>query len=69
MNGKGDKPRNCFSKRFKDNYEQIKWKKDAPQGGRSSDISTCGDGSQTYDRHPDRGVSPSRMDSSIRQTQ
>jgi len=24
--GKGDKPRNCFSKQFKDNYDLIKWK-------------------------------------------
>lgn len=23
--GKGDKPRNCFSKKFKDNYDFIKW--------------------------------------------
>jgi hypothetical protein len=23
--GKGDKPRNCFSKDFKNNYDQIKW--------------------------------------------
>jgi hypothetical protein len=26
-NGKGDKPRNCFSKQFKDNYDQINWAK------------------------------------------
>lgn len=26
MNGKGDSPRNCFSKSFKDNYETISWK-------------------------------------------
>lgn len=26
--GKGDKPRNCFSKQFKDNYDQIKWGED-----------------------------------------
>ena len=25
MNGKGDKPRSCFSKRFKDNYDEINW--------------------------------------------
>jgi hypothetical protein len=25
MSGKGDKPRNCFSKQFKDNFDQIKW--------------------------------------------
>jgi len=23
--GKGDRPRNCFSKQFKDNYELIDW--------------------------------------------
>lgn len=23
--GKGDKPRSCFSHRFKENYETIKW--------------------------------------------
>jgi hypothetical protein len=23
--GKGDKPRNCFSKAFKNNFEEIKW--------------------------------------------
>lgn len=27
MNGKGDKPRNCFSKQYKTNFEQIDWKK------------------------------------------
>lgn len=27
MNGKGSKPRNCFSKNFKDNYSQINWGK------------------------------------------
>jgi hypothetical protein len=25
--GKGDKPRNCFSKQFKDNYDLIVWRK------------------------------------------
>ena len=25
MSGKGDKPRNCFSKRFKNNYDEIDW--------------------------------------------
>jgi hypothetical protein len=23
--GKGDKPRNCFSERYRDNYDSIKW--------------------------------------------
>lgn len=27
MAGKGDKPRNCFSKNFKDNYDLIDWSK------------------------------------------
>jgi len=26
-NGKGSKPRNCFSKNFKDNYDTINWKR------------------------------------------
>jgi len=25
--GKGDKPRNCFSKKFKNNYDSIDWKR------------------------------------------
>ena len=25
--GKGDKPRNCFSQKFKNNFGQIDWKK------------------------------------------
>lgn len=27
MNGKGSKPRNCFSKNFKNNYDKIEWQK------------------------------------------
>lgn len=26
MNGKGSSPRNCFSKKFKENYEEIEWR-------------------------------------------
>ena len=26
--GKGDKPRNCFSKKYKSNYERINWGSD-----------------------------------------
>jgi len=26
-NGKGDKPRNCFSKKYKKNYDLINWGK------------------------------------------
>lgn len=29
MNGKGDSPRNCFSRQFKRNYSLIKWKEKA----------------------------------------
>jgi len=25
--GKGDKPRNCFSKAYKSNFDEIKWSK------------------------------------------
>jgi hypothetical protein len=28
MNGKGSSPRNCFSARFKANFEAINWKSD-----------------------------------------
>ena len=28
QNGKGDKPRNCFSNDFKDNYDLINWQED-----------------------------------------
>lgn len=27
MAGKGDKPRHCFSKKFKENFDKINWKK------------------------------------------
>lgn len=27
-NGKGDKPRNCFSKQFRDNHDAINWGRD-----------------------------------------
>ena len=30
MNGKGSKPRNCFSKEFKMNYDNITWKLNKP---------------------------------------
>lgn len=25
--GKGDKPRNCFSQKYRDNYDSIEWNK------------------------------------------
>jgi hypothetical protein len=27
QNGKGDSPRNCFSKKFRDNFDSISWQK------------------------------------------
>lgn len=27
--GKGDSPRNCFSKKFKQNYEEINWNRNS----------------------------------------
>lgn len=30
--GKGDKPRNCFSKKYKNNYDEIDW------GRKNSDL-------------------------------
>jgi hypothetical protein len=32
MAGKGDKPRNCYSKKFKKNYIEIEWKKKQKKG-------------------------------------
>lgn len=29
--GKGDKPRNCFSQKFKNNFGQISWDKKKPE--------------------------------------
>lgn len=31
QNGKGDSPRSCFSKKFKDNYSEINWEKKEKQ--------------------------------------
>ena len=33
MAGKGDKPRSCFSKKFKDNYDDIDWGKGRSKKG------------------------------------
>lgn len=29
--GKGDRPRNCHTKRFRDNYDQIDWGRAVPE--------------------------------------
>ena len=31
MAGKGDKPRSCFSKKFKKNYDEIDWSGEPPE--------------------------------------
>ena len=38
MAGKGDKPRNCYSKKFKKNYADIEWKK--PKNIKNATISS-----------------------------
>ena len=38
MNGKGDSPRNCYSKQFKDNFDNIKWTGDEIEDRRQSSI-------------------------------
>lgn len=35
--GKGDKPRNCFSKEYKDNFDQIDWGKKGKKDGKRFD--------------------------------
>jgi len=37
MNGKGSKPRNCFSKEFKNNYDAINWSKNETKIKRKED--------------------------------
>jgi len=41
--GKGDKPRNCFSKQYKDNYSSINWrsKKKLDKSRSNSQITFC----------------------------
>jgi hypothetical protein len=34
--GKGDKPRNCFSKAFKENYDEIDWNHHKKQKSQTS---------------------------------
>ena len=40
--GKGDKPRNCFTKQFKSNYEEIDWGKSSkPKKKKNNLIKDC----------------------------
>jgi len=56
MNGKGDAPRNCFSKQFKDNYETINWSKKIPS---ETSEQEAGKGEQTIQQATE-GI-PSRL--------
>ena len=38
--GKGDKPRNCFSSKFKKNFEGIDWKKNKDKNNKFRAIAT-----------------------------
>lgn len=37
--GKGDAPRNCFSKKFRDNYDDIVWNHKDEKNNNNSDVS------------------------------
>jgi len=37
--GKGDKPRNCFSKKYRDNYDSIDWGKKENDNKKNTDTS------------------------------
>jgi len=45
MAGKGSKPRSCFSKKFKDNFDQINW---ASKEGKEIRNYTVKKGKKTY---------------------
>tara|TARA_R100000008_G_C3581383_1_gene168760 strand:+ start:2319 stop:2462 length:144 start_codon:yes stop_codon:yes gene_type:complete len=38
--GKGDNPRSCFSKKFKDNYDKIDWKKESNKKAKNENDKT-----------------------------
>jgi hypothetical protein len=45
--GKGDKPRNCFSNRFKENYDSINWLDEKGKSLLKKELKNK-DGSATY---------------------
>jgi hypothetical protein len=45
--GKGDKPRNCFSHSFKNNYDNIKWSEDSRKSWIKKELKKQ-NGSSTY---------------------
>lgn len=40
MAGKGSKPRNCFSSKFKKNFEEIDWKKNKDSNNKFRAVAT-----------------------------
>jgi hypothetical protein len=38
--GKGDKPRSCFSQKYRNNYDKIKWSKKNEKNTNNSNIVT-----------------------------
>jgi hypothetical protein len=48
--GKGDKPRNCFSQKYRDNFDSINWNKKNEKNQTNIDIAPT----------PKRGVSASQ---------
>lgn len=36
--GKGDKPRNCFSQKYRDNYDSINWNKKNEKNQTNTDV-------------------------------
>lgn len=36
--GKGDRPRNCFSKKYRDNYDSINWNKKNGKNQTNTDV-------------------------------
>jgi len=45
--GKGDKPRNCFSNRFKENFDSINWSDEKDKSLIKKELKNK-DGSSTY---------------------
>ena len=54
MNGKGDSPRNCYSKQFKNNYDQIEWRSNEIKTQRQSSVPSCSARFKATDRYSDR---------------
>lgn len=51
MNGKGDSPRNCYSKQFKNNYDQIEWRSNETKTQRQGSVPACSARFKATDRH------------------